>query len=303
MRNPISRLTTKLESGWEGQGFRRARSISLVVVLIGGAGLIEVARWIWPIDRTDRPEWLPVVHLAAITWAINLLLIYELVDMSFAISKSVSTSVARHLQIYALVLLRDAFLKLESFPEPIDVAFEDMRNIGIMVADAAGGVILFVAAGLFTRLQRHTPITLDSAGGERFRDIKRAIVFMLLIVLASLCVLRPLGPITAVSSLPILETFFTVLVFVDILLAFVSLAFTTNPAIVFRNFGFAFSAILLRLALSSPEFIRPAMGVAGAIFAIAMTLAYNLATDAQGHNLNPESPSPPTPTTPPSDPS
>lgn len=249
-------------------------------VLLGGAGLIEVARWVWP---TDRPDWLPVVHLAAISWAINLLLLYELVDMCFAISKSVAMSVARHLQIYALVLLRDAFLKLESFPEPIEVGFEDLRSIWVMVADAGGGVLLFIAAAVFTRLQRHRPITLDAAEGEIFRAIKRVIVMLLLVVLATLCVQHALGAIGVVGAagaLPILDVFFTVLVFVDILLAFVSLAFTTNPAIVFRNFGFAFSAILLRLALASPEFVRPAMGVAGALTAIAMTLAYNLASDA-----------------------
>lgn len=277
MHNPLTRLTTRLEAGWEGQASRRARSFSLVVVLLGGAGLIEVARWVWP---TDRPDWLPVVHLAAISWAINLLLLYELVDMCFAISKSVAMSVARHLQIYALVLLRDAFLKLESFPEPIEVGLEDLRSIGVMVADAAGGVLLFIAAAVFTRLQRHTPITLDAAGGEMFRAIKRVIVMLLLVVLVLLCVQHALGAVGAAGALPILDTFFTVLVFVDILLAFVSLAFTTNPAIVFRNFGFAFSAILLRLALASPEFVRPAMGVAGALTAIAMTLAYNLASDA-----------------------
>lgn len=280
MGGPLSRLTTILETGWEGQACRRARSLSLVAVLLGGAALIEVASWVSP---DSRPGWIPIVHLAAISWSINLLLLYELVDMSFAISKSVAMSVARHLQLYALVLLRDAFLKLESFPEPIEVALTDLHSVGVMVADATGGLLLFVAAAVFTSLQRHTPITLDAAGGARFRAIKRAVVLLLLVVLATLCVLAALGTVGAASAIPILDTFFTVLIFVDILLAFVSLAFTTNPAIVFRNFGFAFSAILLRLALASPEFVRPAMGVAGALIAIAMTLVYNLASDGYQH--------------------
>lgn len=277
MAPPTLRFVSSLETIWDGKRSRRARSVSLVAVLLGGAALIEMGRWIWP---SGRPDWLPRVHLAAISWSINILLLYELVDMAFAISKSVAKSVARHLQLYALVLLRDAFLKLESFPEPIKLDPEDLGIVGVMVADAVGGLLLFVSAAVFARLQRHTPITLDAAGGERFRAVKRVIVILLLGVLVMLCVLRGLGAAGLASPVPILDTFFTVLVFVDVLLAFVSLAFTTNPAIVFRNFGFAFSAILLRLALASPEYIRPALGIAGAITAISMTLAYNLATDS-----------------------
>jgi hypothetical protein len=280
-------LVSSLEDVWDGRRTRWARSASLVAVLVLGAIAIEVGRWLWP---TFRPPWLPRVHLAAISWSINLLLLYELVDMTFAMSKSVSKSVARHLQLYALVLLRDAFLKLEAFSEPIDVGLEDLTKVGVMVSDAAGGVLLFIAAAVFARLQRHTPITLDADDSERFRAVKRMIVLLLLASLTTLCSLRLLGTTGLTPSAPILETFFTILVFVDVLLAFVSLAFTTNPAIVFRNFGFAFSAILLRLALASPEFVRPSLGVAGAITAIAMTLAYNLATDAHGRTPDTRTP-------------
>ena len=275
MINTIARQTESLERAWDQDFCRRFRSASLVAVLIGGVVIIEMGRLFW---ADDRPEWMPVVHLAAITWAISLLLIYELVEMAFAMSKSVARSVARFLQLYALVLLRDAFLKLESFPEPIAVTVADLPKIAIMVSDAAGGLLLFVAAAVFSKLQKHNPITSQPEGGRRFRAIKRVIVAFLLVVLLLLCVVWLASSLGLVNGPPLLDTFFTVLVFVDVLLAFISLAFTTNPAIVFRNFGFAFAAILLRFAVASPEFIRPAMALAGAVTAIAMTVAYNLAT-------------------------
>jgi hypothetical protein len=247
MVESLARFASTIEGIWDGRRARWSRSVSLLLVLVLGSALIEVGRWLSP---GDRPDWLPRVHFAAISWSINLLLIYELVDMTLAIWRSVANSVARHLQLYSLVLLRDAFLELESFPEPIKLTLEDLSNVAVMAADAAGGLLLFVEAAVFTRLQRHTPITLDAAGGERFRAIKRGIVILLLGVLAVLCVLRGLTALGTTRAVPILDTFFTVLIFVDVLLAFVSLAFTTSPAIVFRNFGFAFSAILLRLALA-----------------------------------------------------
>lgn len=267
-----------LERGWDHAVFRRARSASLVLVLVGGVLLIEVGRWL---PAEDRPMWLPTVHLAAISWSIGLLLLYELVEMAFAISKSVASSVTRHLQLYALVLLRDAFLGLDSLPEPIKVDYDQLPNVAVMASDAAGSILVFVAAALFARLQRHTPITSDTSGAETFVTVKRVIVIFLILLLVGLSMFRIAGIAGLPDTLPVLETYFTVLVFVDVLLAFVSLAFATNPAIVFRNFGFAFSAILLRFAIASPEFIRPGLGVAGALTAIAVTMAYNLAIDGR----------------------
>lgn len=265
-----------LEAHWDTRGCRRLRSASLIAVMLGGVVLIEVFRWQ---PATSRPGWMPSVHLAAISWAISLLLLYELVDMAFAISKSVARSVTRYLQLYALVLVRDAFLKLDSFPEPIEITVERLGMVGIMAADAAGGIGLFVAAAVFARLQRHTPITVDAARGALFVTFKQVLVLALLATLVLLCGARVLDAAGIGSSLPVLDTYFTVLVFVDVLLAFISLAFTTSPAIVFRNFGFAFAAILLRFSLASPEYIRPALAVVGAAAAIAVTLAYNMSAE------------------------
>ena len=180
------------------------------------------------------------------------------------------------------MLLRDAFLKLGSFPEPISVTTEGLHRVGVMGADAGGAIVLFLAAGLFARMQRHTPITTDQADGRSFRALKSVLVSGLLLVLGALCGYRLLALVGPFNAPPVLDTYFTVLVFVDVLLAFTSLAFTQTPAIVFRNFGFAFSAILLRLAVASPEFIRPSLGLAGAVAAIAVTFAYNISTDQTG---------------------
>jgi hypothetical protein len=282
-----AKFVDSLERAWDRRGVRRVRSASLVLVLAGGVALIEAGRWLWP---ESGPLWLPKVHLAAISWSISLLLLFELVETAFTISKSVASSVARLLQLFALVLLRDAFSKLAVFPEPIVVRVEDLSTIAIMASDAAGGIVLIVAAAVFTRLQRHTPITADVGGGELFGAIKRIVVILLLGVLVGLCVLRIGGLMGVAGVYPAIDTYLTILVFVDVLLAFISLAFTTNPAIVFRNFGFAFAAILLRLAVASPELVRPVLAVAGALTALAITIAYNLSMDESGNPGKPGEP-------------
>lgn len=275
----IERFTEGLERSWETRRAKTARAIILILALIGGIILVEIERLT---DIKLLPEGSPTVHLAAISWAIYLLLIFEFVEMAFAMSNSVAASVGRHLQLYSLVLLRDAFLKLGEFPEPIEVTGADLYNIGIMTSDAGGAVVLFLAATVFARLQRHTPIAQDDRARESFKTFKQVMVVLLLSTLVGLCLYRVsafmLDAVFSVNvpAFDIIDAYFTVLVFADVLLAFASLAIADNPAIVFRNFGFAFVAILLRLSLASPEFIRPGLGVAAAIVALAVTLVYNI---------------------------
>lgn len=275
MVSRIARFVDTLEKLWRCGPARRVRSVALVVVLLGGVALIEAGRWF---DLGEGWSWLPTVHLVAISWSIGLLLLFEIVEIAFAMAKSVARSVARHLQLYALLLLRDAFLKLGSLGEPIKITLAELDRVAIMASDAGGAILVFIAAGFFSQLQRHTPITTDEEGGQRFRSIKKLIVLALLATLAWLCAARLFGSFASGPDIQLVETFFTVLVFVDVLLAFVSLGFTDNPAIVFRNFGFAFAAILLRLSVASPEFIRPTIGVLGALAAICVTVAYNIAS-------------------------
>ncbi|MEL6497466.1 MAG: hypothetical protein AAF937_00155 [Planctomycetota bacterium] len=269
----IERLTTGLEHMWDTRRARIARAIVLIATLLGGIVLIEIKR---VADPAFLPDGLPTVHLAAVSWAIYALLIFEFVEMAFAMSNSVASSVARHLQLYSLVLLRDAFLKLGEFPEPITVAFDDLHKVAIMTSDAAGAVVLFLAATVFALLQRHVPITTHRQSLESFKTFKQSIVITLLVTLAGLVAYWPISLVFDVPSLDIIDAYFTILVFVDVLLAFASLAIADHPAIVFRNFGFAFAAILLRLSLASPEFIRPCLGIAGAAIALSVTLVYNL---------------------------
>lgn len=282
MTRAIDSFVVKLEERWTRRVTRKFRAVALIATLLGGIVLIEANRLTGFAERVPfLPENLPTVHLAAVSWAIYLLLIFEFVEMAFAMSNSVAASVGRHLQLYSLVLLRDAFLKLSEFPEPINVATDDLHTIAVMTSDAGAAIVLFLAATMFTQMQRHAPITRHAPSMGEFKMFKNGIVLLLLSTLAGLCSYRVASLFIDLPTLGVIDVFFTVLVFVDVLLAFASIAVADNPAIVFRNFGFAFAAILLRLALASPDFIRPGLGVAGAVVAIAVTLVYNL--DLRAH--------------------
>ena len=61
----------------------------------------------------------------------------------------------------------------------------------------------------------------------------------------------------------------------DILIVLFSVRYSSTYRVVFRNSGLAVSTVLLRLALSAPVPVNAALGVAAALFATGLTLAYN----------------------------
>lgn len=271
MLTALASVVDTLEAWYTSRVAQRVRALTLALTLIGGVLLIELEnREISSLLETSY------THLAAIAWTVTLLLIFEIVELVFSLRRSVATSVGRHLQIFALVLLRDAFAKLSSFPEPIAVTPEQYHAIAVMGSDVVAAVVLFVLATLFERLQAHTPITTNRLHAEAFVRIKKLIVLGLFISLVAM-VAGQLFAVGGNADFKLFDTFFTLLVFVDVLLAVVSLGFADNSSIVFRNFGFAFSAIILRLAIASPEFVRPTLGVAAGVLAVGITLAFNYA--------------------------
>ncbi|MBV5326887.1 MAG: hypothetical protein JZU65_04505, partial [Chlorobium sp.] len=69
--------------------------------------------------------------------------------------------------------------------------------------------------------------------------------------------------------------FYTILVFSDVLLVLVSLRYSSNYQIVFRNSGFAVATVVVRLALTAPPYYNVLLGVGAMVFAIGITVAYN----------------------------
>ena len=66
--------------------------------------------------------------------------------------------------------------------------------------------------------------------------------------------------------------FYTLLIITDILLVLLAQCFQPSYYAVFRNSGYALATLMIRLALAAPAYLNVLLGVAAAVFAIAMTL-------------------------------
>ena len=262
-----TRVFDRLEDLWESARTRRAVAMALVMLFVLDVVAIELARrGVLPRAVAGR---LPRNHFRAVEHAFYLLLAFEVVGLVFALARSVTAAAGKQLEIFSLILLRHSFEEFGYLPEPI--AWEGARAVVLrMVANGFGALAVFVLLGFFYAAQRHRPISDDARDTRGFVAAKKAIALALLAVFGVLAARALLG-----GHREFFESFYTVLVFADVLVVLVSLRYSSSYDVVFRNSGLALATVLLRLALSAPAYQNAALGVAAALFALGLTYASN----------------------------
>ncbi|MFX8393307.1 hypothetical protein ABTL67_19585, partial [Acinetobacter baumannii] len=69
--------------------------------------------------------------------------------------------------------------------------------------------------------------------------------------------------------------FYTMLIFVDILLVLLSLQFSSTYHVAFRASGYAAATVFIRIALIAPPYLSAALGVGATVYALGLTYSYN----------------------------
>lgn len=270
------RIFDWLEQRWESAAARRVVATVLVVAFLGTLVAIELARrgWLPPAVR----DAVGTNHFHAVQVAFYLLLAYEVLGLVFGLARSVSNATGKQLEIFSLILLRRSFEVFGHLQEPVrwDQARESVLQ---MISEGVGALAIFVVLGVYYRLQRHRPASgSDPQDRARFIAAKKRIALLLLVIFLLLGA-RALTA-QALLGLPtrFFEDFYTLLIFADILIVLISVRYSTTYHVVFRNSGLAVSTVLLRLALSAPIYVNAVLGLAAALFATALTAAYNAFT-------------------------
>lgn len=267
-----SRLFDPLEVVWESATTRRRAGSFLVVSFLASLVLIECNRQGWL--PASLAELLPTNHFYAVKFAFTLVLIYEVIGLVFSLVGSVANSVGNQFEILSLILLRQSFERLTEFGEPVRWELVS-HSILEMLADAGGALAIFALLGLYYRLQRHAPISDDTDERRTFIAGKKLIALVLLLTFVAAGVWDLWLMATGHQAFDFFEAFYTILIFADVLLVLISMRWGSSYAVVFRNSGFAVATVVLRLALTAPSYYKAVLGVAGAAFAVALTLAYN----------------------------
>ncbi|BCS86896.1 hypothetical protein [Pseudodesulfovibrio sediminis] len=258
---------------WEHDRTQRAVAGFLVVIFALTLIVIEMKRQ--GMITGPKAHLIPSSHYMAINLAFTLVLILEVVSLIFTLPCSISKAVGKQFEILALIMLRSAFKALAYFPEPISITGHE-KELWVIISDGGGAVIIFALLGVYTLLRRNLDETIR--GGPilfKFVAAKKLVALIMLGIFVYMGLQNTVLYLTGDHPFSFFQSFYTVLIFSDIMLVLIAQRFLPEFSAVFRNSGFALATLLIRLALTAPPYYNVLIGIGSAIFACLLTLVYN----------------------------
>lgn len=268
----INRAFDRIRDYWEGHTSKSIVAALILASYLLGLVVIELGR------RGLLPQNLghlvPRSHYAAINVAFTFLLYVELVDLVLGLARSVSRSMGKQFEIFSLILLRESFKDFSALPEPLHWPASTEAFFHIL-SSAFGALLIFTVLFFFYRMLQHPPITINDKENFSFITTKKAIALLLLMVFGIMGVLHFFQVFENGSDNEFFATFYTILVFCDVLIVLVSLRYSHAYPVIFRNSGFALASVMLRLGLAAPPYYNACLGVGAMLYILGLNAVYN----------------------------
>lgn len=210
----------------------------------------------------------------AIEMAFTLLLFFEVISLVFSLEKSISKSMTIQLEILSLILLRNAFKIFGEFHNSISLIEIDEALI-FMFSDAFAALIIFVGIGIIKKIEQPLSDQLDISTLHRFINKKRLISLIMLFVFVAMILLDVTFFFMQRDTFEFFKEFYTILIFTDILIVFISMRYSNSYVVLFRNSGYALATVIIRIALSAAAPYNAIFGLIAMIFVMGIVLAYN----------------------------
>ena len=247
--------------------------IHLLLILLNNNGYVDLSFF------QDK---LFVNPISAIYTPFSFILIYEAFLLIYFLPRSFTTSIAKQFEIMSLILIRKIFKDIPNV-ELDDNWIQNENNLQL-IYDLAGVLVVFFLIYLFKKLKEDLPKLPVHQNLDRFISYKKLISLFLVPTLSLLCIFSFLDwynfvflGIGTSSNIDYLffESFFTILILVDVFILLVSFQYTERYSQLIRNTGFIISTILLRLSFSAVGLTSLLLLVSGIVFGLVILLIYN----------------------------
>ena len=247
--------------------------VHLLLILLNNNGYVDLSFF------QDK---LFVNPISAIYTPFSFILIYEAFLLIYFLPRSFTTSIAKQFEIMSLILIRKIFKDIPNVNLD-DNWIQNESNLQL-IYDLVGVLIVFFLIYLFKKLKEDLPKLPVHQNLDRFIGYKKLISLFLVPTLSLLCVFSFLDwynyvflDIGTSSNIDYLffESFFTILILVDVFILLVSFQYTERYSQLIRNTGFIISTILLRLSFSAVGLTSLLLLVSGILFGLIILLIYN----------------------------
>lgn len=247
--------------------------VHLLLILLNNNGYVDLSFF------QDK---LFVNPISAIYTPFSFILIYEAFLLIYFLPRSFTTSIAKQFEIMSLILIRKIFKDIPNVNLD-DNWIQNESNLQL-IYDLVGVLVVFFLIYLFKKLKEDLPKLPVHQNLDRFISYKKLISLFLIPTLSLLCVFSFLDwynyvflDIGTSSNIDYLffESFFTILILVDVFILLVSFQYTERYSQLIRNTGFIISTILLRLSFSAVGLTSLLLLVSGIVFGLIILLIYN----------------------------
>nr|WP_320114878.1 hypothetical protein [uncultured Desulfuromonas sp.] len=268
----INKVFDQVEHAFEGASGQRRIGTLMVLVFIFGITGIQLNRF--GLLPAQIAAITPTNHLEAIELVFTLLLVFEVLSLLFSLVYSVSISVGKQVEILSLVLLRDIFKEISNLHEPI--IWEEVSGLVLDISALAfGALVIFVILNYYYRQIHQEPLSPDDKETASFIIVKKLIALLMMVGFLVILAYNWWFSLFYGEENQTFESFYTLLVFSDILIMLFSMRYGSSYRVAFRNSGFAVSTLLIRVALITPPLYSAMLGVGCALLVLGIRVAYN----------------------------
>lgn len=267
---PLVHFYDRIHHKWESRSTHQWLASILVMTFLISLLMASLNQFGWV--PNNLKHFFPENIFHAIEISFSLVLLIEVIGLVFSIAYSVTSSLVKQLEILSLILLRSAFKQFGEFSKHEN--WQDWDPIISMLSDAFGAVIIFVIILMINKTLKHTPITDDPSSQTRFIMFKKITGLVLFFIFLATGIFDLFLYLKHAQPYDFFKTFYTILIFTDIFLVLLSMRYNYSFIVVFRNSAYAVATIIIRMALSAPNYYNIVLGILASLFVLMVSFFY-----------------------------
>ncbi len=224
-------------------------------------------------------------YLKAIFTPFSFILLYEVFLLIVIIPKSISEFAGKQFEVITLITLRSFFHDIADADIHNTKWISDPSAIGLLY-DLAAALLMLSITILYYRLYQKSHSVEPAYELTRFISIKKIVSLLMVSVLIGLGLFSFFSWIGDLAGFFNMGTaypdpnrvffieFFTIMIFIDVLLLIISFMYQFSFFIIFRNASFVITTILIRISLSMEKPENYILVLAGFLFSLIAFYLY-----------------------------
>ena len=224
-------------------------------------------------------------YLKAIYTPFSFILFYEVFLLIIIIPNSISEFIGKQFEVITLITLRSFFHDIADFNTSEAIHFENPAFLSL-VYDLVASIFMLGLTIVYYKIYNSSNNKEVIRELNQFINIKKVVSLSMILVLLVLSVTSLFNwSVDMLEALKIndnypnpntvfYEDFFSIMIFVDVLLLIISFTFHSSFFIIFRNASFIITTILLRMSLTIEKPMNYIIILIGFLFAIASFFLY-----------------------------